>query len=66
MRLCIGTGVAVDEPVENLIGARVAQSEVALVGLALDEVGRRGLAYNFFRDTQVARERPYLRLEEIA
>src|SRR5688500_16422120 len=58
--------IAVHEPVEYLVRPRVGDPEIPFVSLAFDEISRRGLLDNHVRYAQVPRERPHLRLEQVA
>ena len=62
----LGRAVARAEPVQDRVGPRVADPEVALVGLALDEVGRGRLGDDHVGHAEVARQRPDLGLEQVA
>jgi hypothetical protein len=57
--------VPAQHPVEQLVGFRVADTDIAFIGLANGEVGRRWLAHDHFGNTEVPGELPDLRLEEI-
>src|SRR5436190_7039952 len=59
-------GISAQEPVENLVGLRVADSKVALVGLTHHKVGGWRLPNNYVGNAEVTRECPDLRLEQIA
>lgn len=58
--------VALDDVVENSIGLGITDSEVAFIGLALDEVGGGGLVDDDFGDAEGAGDFPDLGLKEIA
>src|SRR5687768_6723435 len=56
---------APQQPVEDRIRARVGDPEVSLVRLASYQIGRRRLVDDLLGHTQVARQRPDLRLEQV-
>jgi hypothetical protein len=49
-----------------VVGLGVADPEVALVGLAVDEIRGRWLVDDLLRHAEVTGQLPHLRLEEIA
>ena len=51
---------------ENGVGPGVGDAEVALVGLALDQVGAGRLGDDHLRHPQMSRESPHLGLEQVA
>ena len=61
-----GVAVAEQDPVEDGVGAGVGDAEVALVGLADDEIRARRLGDDHVGDAEVAGQGPDLGLEEIA
>src|SRR5690606_31151553 len=64
--LQIRYGIPVQQPVENLIGLRVTDSQIPLVRLAPHEIRSRRLLHYLQRNSQVSRQLPHLRLVQVA
>ena len=62
----VGRRIAAEQPVEDPVGLLIADPEIPFVGLSLHEVCRGRLVDDRRGNAEVARERPNLRLEEIA
>src|SRR5207245_7208564 len=57
--------LAPDQMVEDPIGVRIGNAEVALIRLPFDQIGRRRLGHDFVRYADMAGDRPNLRLEQV-